>query len=519
MNYVYLKDKRSLIKIGCGLLLAFFILDRLALINADPDLWGYLAFGKLFWNSNRFPYQDVFSYLPTLHPWVYHEWLTGVLFYPIYKFWGFSGLQFLKYCFALATMGLVYITARKRGGQRLAVALFIILIMRGFIYYGYSPVRAQLFTYFFFALTLYLLETARQTHSWRRLWLLVPIQIFWCNLHGGFLAGLGLVALYALGEAISRRPFLPYLGVLVVSGLATLINPYGLNYWYYLIHAISMPRPQIAEWGSIYHLYKTGDISIMPIINLLVMVILILLLAWRNQWRELTPALCLVLVMYLGLTHIRHMVFVYLLIGAYIPVLLNPYLEGLRSPGKLAEVWDRYRRHPGLVLAVIAASLGFFGYHFFQKAPFSLKTLALPASAQAVPGNYYPLGAVNYIQKHDLSGKLLTEFGWGEYLIWTLHPRCYVSPDGRYETVYPSKVIKQFFAWDSGKFGWRTFVNHYPPDMILIDSRSKLYREIHEASQWRQVYADAGCALFLRPQGQNAHKIQMRTTKGGQHSP
>ncbi|HZE22189.1 MAG TPA: hypothetical protein VE082_09055, partial [Desulfobaccales bacterium] len=280
---------------------------------------------------------------------MYHEWLTGVFFYPIYKFLGFPGLQFLKYGFALGTMALVYLTARQRGGHRLAAALFIILIMRGFIYYGYSPVRAQIFTYFFFALTLFLLETARQTGSWRRLWLLVPIQILWCNLHGGFLAGLGLMGLYTLGEAISRRPYSPYLGPLALAVLATLINPYGLQYWHYLIQAVSMPRPLISEWGSVYHLYKTHYLSINEIANLLCIIVLALFLAWRNRWRELTPALSLGLVTYVGLAHVRHMVFVYILVGAYLPVLFNIYLDGFRSHAKLAGFWDRYNRYPGLV--------------------------------------------------------------------------------------------------------------------------------------------------------------------------
>ncbi|HZE21332.1 MAG TPA: hypothetical protein VE082_04695, partial [Desulfobaccales bacterium] len=154
-----------------------------------------------------------------------------------------------------------------------------------------------------------------------------------------------------------------------------------------------------------------------------------------------------------------------------------------------------------------------------QKAPFSLRTPAFPLSGKAVPGNYYPVGAVNYIKKHGLSGKLLTEFGWGEYLIWILHPRCYVSPDGRYETVYPSEVMKQFFVWDSGDVDWRTFVDRYPPDMILINSRSRLYRQILGASQWRQVYADAGSALFLPRHGQGAKKIQLRATGEDRRSP
>lgn len=485
------------IKAGSGLLLSFFIVERLATVNADPDLWGFLAFGRLFWHGSGFPYRDVFSFLPTLDLWVYHEWLTGVLFYPVYQAFGAAGLQFLKYLFGLAALGLVYLTSRERGGLPLASVLFIILIMRGFIYYGYSPVRAQIFTYFFFALTLYLLETSRQDQTWRRLWVLIPIQVLWCNLHGGFLAGLGLVALYAVGEALSRRPFRPYLGILVLAGLATLINPYGMQYWYYLVKAISMPRPQIGEWGSVFRLYRTGLISSTEMVNLAAMIMLLLFLAWRQKWRELTPILCLGLILYVGLANIRHLVFFYLLVGAYLPVLLTPYFEEIKSLGASAGIWERLSRLPGLILALIALFTGLFAYHFWHQAPFSLRIPDRPLAARDAPGNFYPVGAVEHIRSHGLAGKLLTEFGWGEYLIWHLHPRCLVGLDGRYETVYPEEVAKEYFAFIGGETGWKTFLKRYPPDMILIDSRSRLYRLLRGDHNWRQAYADAGCALFL----------------------
>jgi len=493
------KELSAWLKFGSGLLLSLFIVERLATVNADADLWGYLAFGRLFWHSSHFPYRDVFSFLPTLNLWVYHEWLTGVVFYPIYLASGSWGLQFLKYFFGLSAMGLIYLTARKRGGLPLASVLVIILIMRGFIYYGYSPVRAQVFTYFFFALTLFLLETSRQDHSWRRLWALAPIQVLWCNLHGGFLAGLGLIALYALGEVFCRRPYRPYLWVLALSGLATLINPYGPQYWSYLFQAISMPRPEITEWGSIYHLYRHHQISTTEIINLGAMLILVLFLAWRQKWRELTPALCLGFTLYLGLTTIRHMVFFYLLLGAYLPVLLTPYHDEIYSRVRSIRNRGRFRRLPGLVLALIAVFIGLFAYLFFRQDPFSLRILPQPLAARDIPGNYYPLGAVAYIRSHGLSGKLLTEFGWGEYLIWHLFPRCQVALDGRYETVYSEEVAKEYFAFISGSGDWQTFLERYPPDMILIDSRARLYRLLQGDPNWRQAYADAGCALFSRP--------------------
>ena len=145
------------LKAAAVLLLILFIIYCLNTTTADPDLWGYLAFGRLFWGQGQFPYQDVFAYVPTLKPWVYHEWLTGVLFYPLYRTLGAPGLQVLKYALGLATVGAVYLTARRRGADLLPTALLIVFAVSG-LRLGYSPVRAQVFTYFCFAIFLYLLE-------------------------------------------------------------------------------------------------------------------------------------------------------------------------------------------------------------------------------------------------------------------------------------------------------------------------------------------------------------------------
>src|SRR4030042_4413702 len=98
-----------------SLLMVLALLNTLAGTIADPDLWGYMAFGKLFWESDAFPYRDVFAYLPTYDQWVYHEWLTGVLFFPLYQKFGAAGLQLLKYFMGLATMVLIFMTALRRG--------------------------------------------------------------------------------------------------------------------------------------------------------------------------------------------------------------------------------------------------------------------------------------------------------------------------------------------------------------------------------------------------------------------
>jgi hypothetical protein len=73
-----------------------------------------------------------------------------------------------------------------------------------------------------------------------------------------------------------------------------------------------------------------------------------------------------------------------------------------------------------------------------------------------------------------------------------------VAIDGRYETVYPDSLTKEFFDFDMGREGWRNFLTHYPPDLILIELRSRVYGLLGGDPEWRQVYADPGCALFQR---------------------
>jgi hypothetical protein len=479
------------LRLGIGAFLVILIFDRLTSTVADMDLWGYLAFGRLYWETGRFPYQDVFSYVPTLDPWVYHEWLTGVLFFLLYQTLGAAGLQVLKYGAGLAALSLVYLTARQRGAGPLAAALGVYLV-HALLRLGFSPVRAQVFTIFFFALTLYLLEKARQRGYWRGLWLLVPVQIFWCNLHGGFVAGLGLTGIYALGATVSRRPSRLYWGALLISGGATLLNPYGLDYWIYLVRAISMPRPEILEWASVYRLYQLG-MPKWPLVYFLFLNVFVVI--WWARKGELTAGLALAAAMYLGWRHQRHQVLFLILAGAFLPDLMATYLEDLRTrPGFMA-AWRRLGWK--IPLAVAGAIALFSVHHAWRQGPLSLKTPALPG-VQAESLTYYPLGAVDYLRQHQLSGKILVYFDWGEYLLWTLYPHCRVALDGRFETVYPEKVCREYFDFIFARPNWREFLDKYPPDLILLDSRSQINALIREETDWRPVYSDPGCTLFLR---------------------
>jgi hypothetical protein len=117
-----------------------------------------------------------------------------------------------------------------------------------------------------------------------------------------------------------------------------------------------------------------------------------------------------------------------------------------------------------------------------------------PANPASV---HYPVGAAAFMQKNHLTGKILNEFTWGEYLIWTLAPSCQVAMDGRYETVYRDDLYRLHTDFYFARSGWHRFLEKYPPDLILVDPRSRVYPLIKTDPDWRQVYSDAGAAVFL----------------------
>jgi hypothetical protein len=454
---------------------------------ADPDLWGYLAFGRLFWEKGSFPYHDLFSYTPTKAVWIYHEWLTGIIFYPIYKFFGAGGLQFLKYLLGMTTIGLVYATAVRRKARPVFV-LLALMLAGNLIRFGYSPVRAQVFTYLFFMITLYVLDRVRTDRNWKCLWWLAPLELAWCNLHGGFVVGLGMIGLYAVGEALSGRRYLPYAAILLVATVATFINPYGYEYWQYMAQAVLMPRPEIGEWGTVFSAIRSGEYRGYGVLYLVVFLVSLPLVLWYPK-RDHTTGIILSVTAIMGFLHIRHILFFALAFGAYLPVVLTEAWESLRSDPEIVKRYSRFRMI-GLTLIVLIAgyTIGSSFYRFVSGTPFDLR----------VSSPYYPVAAVEVIKKYNLKGNILPYFEWGEYLLWTLYPDCKVGMDGRYETVYRDDVCKDYFDFLFARESWRNILNKYPPRMILIRSESRICSVLANDPDWRLVHSGEGSALFLR---------------------
>ncbi len=461
--------------------------------KADYDLWGYLSFGRLFWKNNGFPYYDVFSYMPTKTIWVYHEWLTGVILFKVHQYTGMTGLQLLRYSVGLIMVWMVFRCAVKTGSKPLAVFIVLFLV-GGIVKFGFAPVRAQVFTYLFYVLSIYLLESTRKDGKWNRLWWLIPLQLIWCNMHGGFVAGLCIIGLYTLGETISGKKFWPYALVLTASFLVTFLNPYGIQYWAYILQAITMPRPFIIEWFSVPTALKYKLFVGQNIFYIILILLSATLLSWYHK-KNVTVIMILAITAFLGFMHIRHMIFFALSFGIFMPVIFTASWESFINNTEAINRWSGFRI-PCLIFSFlfVAYVITSSTLTFVLGSPLDIKAPLW----QNNKTNHYPVKTIEYIKYHNLKGNILCDFNWGEYIMWNCHPDCLVGMDGRYESVYPDQICNEYFDFYYGKTGWQLFLDKYPHDMIVVESDSIVYKLVKMQSNWKIALEDKGSALFIR---------------------
>lgn len=114
----------------------------------------------------------------------------------------------------------------------------------------------------------------------------------------------------------------------------------------------------------------------------------------------------------------------------------------------------------------------------------------------------FPVGAIAHLQKERASGKMLSSFEWGGYVIWNMHPGVRVYIDGRAldMTVF-AKYTHMIWATPEGL----QFFERERFDYVLLPRANARTGEEYALNQrllqdprWRLVYRDARGYLFAR---------------------
>jgi hypothetical protein len=217
----------------------------------------------------------------------------------------------------------------------------------------------------------------------------------------------------------------------------------------------------------------------------------------KARWREIAPIMILSGTLLLGIQHVRHMVFFPMLAAVYLPEPFQPYIEDLQTKLANVRIWLREkvpvsfvgsRRMTTFFIAIVI----FLVCVFLGSSAFSLM---IPSQGKGQIA-YYPAGASEYIKRNYSSGNILTEFEWGEYLIWNLGPQMKVGLDGRYETVYQDHVANEYFDYIKGKENG--FLSAYAHDLVLFPPDRPPVASLRRSPDWKVAYEDMYSILFTK---------------------
>ena len=445
----------------------------------DNDLWARLIAGMGVIDGGHVLTQDFLSYTP-VHTWWDHEWGAGVVFYAFLKFFGPFSLIILQ---AFMLFGILF-TASKvikiKNPEPYNILIYFFVLMSVMQNLN-NPIRCHMFSFLFFTIFIYILEKVRQGKS-KLLFIIPPFILLWNNIHGGVVAGLGLLGMYALGEFLNKKPFKNYLITFGISALAMFINPWGCDYIKFLLMANTMKRPEIVEWWGLFAKYNMFRYLIYKIF-ILVIGIVEFLQVKKSSWEKLdkTKYIVLLVTLYLGISHVKLLPFF------AISALCYCYDDFY----KVIPVWK------DKLICIILLCVSIF--------TLTVKDFSIPVGI-----DMYPVKEVEFIKQNNLTGKILVDFNYGSFVSYKLYPHNLIFMDGRYEEVYYDYMVPLLKEFSLANKNWRQLLLYFPPDVMILENKYPIYDVLKSEKEWALVYEGKSFGVFV-PEKQSHKKFKKPT--------
>ncbi len=496
--------------------LPVFMLTLKAFLFPLPllDFWWHLRMGQFILDTRSIPRVDIFSFTSAGQPFIVQNWLTEIFLYITYQAGGLALLIFLNAVLLIATLLPVYHLCRTASERLWPAILSACLVASCLI----CNLRPQVFSFLLFAVFYWLLSEFCSRRS-DRIWILPLLMIVWVNLHGAFLVGLVLVGIHLVTELMSaamdgslHEPFeKKRVGklalILACCVVATLANPETYNIYSYVRTVMQVPSSQkfVVEWQP------PAVTSAQGVFQFYLPFFLVTLVMMTSKRRPNLNDVALFLVFSIfGLMATRNSAWFLLVAG---PILAR-YLSYLDLTPALF-LWDRtqsidppHARHPetpaqpkqypmvNLAMAVVAFGILCFQSPWLQSRFYGASLM----DAQT------PVGAMDYINVHPLSGHIFHPQMYGDYLIWRLWPQSLSFIDGRVH-VFGEALVKDYqqIYRDSR---WEDLLKKYNVRYLLLskqedlhDSRS-IIKDARASANWKILYEDELSVLFEKVQAQ-----------------
>lgn len=482
------------------------------LLLRDGGTGWHIRNGQLILQTHSITRVDPFSATMSGQAWYAWEWLYDVLIATIHHSLGLNGVVFYTAAIMAATFVLVFHFAMRRGGS-LPITLFMLVLSLGASAVHFLA-RPHVVSWLFTAIWFELLDSASfaaEPGKARRVFFLPLLMLLWVNLHGGFLLGFALLAVYLVGSGIEyltspdRREavgtWLKRLGLVsVLSLVASFVNAYGyklhLHIYRYLSDRFLMDH--VNEFQSPdFHGVAQQCFVVMLLVT-------IAALASARRKVPLTHLLVILLAAYSGLYASRNLPVASMLLTLIVaPLLSETVAKGAENSEILLWLRSLFSWLHGFGMRMEKLELHLEG-HVWMVLVFAVGLWACMhggriGSEQLFNAYFddkqFPVEAAAVIAERNIREPIFCPDQWGGYLIYRLYPQTKVLVDDRHD-LYGSHFFEDYEKVMFAQTGWNKVLEQTQANWVLVQKSSALETMLEQTPGWKLIHGDGTAALF-----------------------
>jgi hypothetical protein len=439
---------------------------------SDNSFFWHLRTGRLIL-EHGIPHADPYSFTAAGSRWVVQSWLAEMLYGVIDRAAGAFGIRLLVAVTGSLVAGLTYrLVLRLSRDHLAAVGLTLAAIGASFTLWSERPLFLGLLA---FVGLLWIVEVPDRGLGRRPLVVIPVLMWLWANVHGTFVLGMLYLGLHLVGRWLEGAPpwkgrerLLSQAGALALA--VSLLNPYGPGLLLFPLHLLGRNEVlrQVTEWRS-------PDIHTVQGFMLAVWgAVFGACLAFgrhRPSRRDLVVTVP----------------FLFLAIWAERNIALAP-LVGVAVAAR-AVASETGRPLGGTPLnRVVAGALVALGATWTVQA----------AGQPNFDFHRYPVAAMRFVADHGLLGqRLMSDDGWGGYLILEHWPRQKVFVDDRYD-MYPLPVLHDSFHFADADPSWPQILDRWAINVVVWPRHTAIVGRMEADAGWERRYEDDVAAVYVR---------------------
>ncbi len=434
----------------------FFISALLSFISpiVDGDFAWHLKTGEYIYQHGEIPKTDPFSIVAAGDMFarfiLSQYWLAQVIFYIFFTLTGPVSIILMR---SLLLTGIIVILWYFMKETPILVKIGI-LYLAATLFLNYATDRPQLFSFFFAAVVIALLENFKKFSSIKSILFIPLLMLLWANLHGGYIFGNITIVIYCLSEAVkyfflrkysgslSEDKLLPLVAIGLISILVSYLNPNTYRALTITLATMNNYANMIREYLPPLKETAGPFVNKNDFIFWAIVGYSLVLLVLNLRRLDLTHLAMIFFALYISLSAVRFLPF-YVITGLLISGQYGFNIVNFEN-------FTRLKKLKFLAAAVSLILVLCWCGSLVRPVYRSLRYFKeLPET------RLYPKRATQFLLNNVEGGNIFCSYNIGSYLLYRLYPKFKTFVDARglsYKTTVETEAIESAERWNGDQY-------------------------------------------------------------------